>query len=174
MPRLAGPAEAAIVRAVADPRIAPDRGGDLPPRALTDREIRAALDPFVGRECDPGSAAGALEDRYRFLGYVPSATVSCEDGMLRAFVLESRLRVSLITFEPDDLSRTARSTRVRGEAPAPLVTRGAPRSSGLLRTAPATLQHRAPSLTAKRCAGYTVAHRGRPNPRPTRRAPISS
>ncbi len=84
--------------------VRPDQSGPFRP-VLDEQEIRLWLKPFVGRPCDPTSIEEALSRRYRFLGYVPTIEATCEGGSLDLYVRESSYRITLITFEPADLSQ---------------------------------------------------------------------
>ena len=164
VPRPAEGGGGAVVRVIAAPRIVADVGGSPPPRALTDHDIRAALDRFLGRSCDAAAASSALEERYRFLGYVPSVEADCGDGVLRVVIRESRLRVALITFDPADLSSLGLKPDEAFDESRRLypVTPAAPRDLlvGLLRTRAGDLynteRYRSDRQALQRF-GYTVA-----------------
>jgi surface antigen Omp85-like protein len=96
---------AAEIRMVAPVEIVkPTEGRDDGP-VLPASTLGKDLLRFLGSACNPEAIAEALARRYRFLGYVPSIAVTCDDGTLKATVRESSHTINLITFEPGELSR---------------------------------------------------------------------
>lgn len=67
--------------------------------------LRRELRRVAAQECDEHAVEDALARGYRFLGYVPTLTVTCTATSLRVRVRESSAIVGLITFDPADLSR---------------------------------------------------------------------
>ena len=78
----------------------PGTGAVFPAETLR-RELRRV----AAQECDAHAVEDALARGYRFLGYVPTLTVTCTATSLRVRVRESSAIVDLITFDPADLSR---------------------------------------------------------------------
>jgi hypothetical protein len=68
-------------------------------------KIEKLLRPFVGGEWDPGEIETLLEDRYRFLGYLPRVRATVQAGILDIRIRESRFLLKLITRDPNELSR---------------------------------------------------------------------
>ncbi len=95
--------EAAEIRSVATVRIVPP-SLDRPHRPVfTEKRLARDREEFIGRPCAPATIRESLSRPYRFLGYIPEIDVACADGALEVSVRESSHRITLITFEPDDL-----------------------------------------------------------------------
>ncbi|HEU4401221.1 MAG TPA: BamA/TamA family outer membrane protein [Candidatus Polarisedimenticolia bacterium] len=131
---------------------------------FTEAEVRGFLDKFLGLPCDPVVVAESLARRYRFLGYVPSITASCEEGALVLSIRESSHRIDLITFDPGDLAHLGLKESTDYEAKLRLypVPAGATRAvlRGLLQTRPGDIynheRYRSDSEALRRL-GYAVA-----------------
>lgn len=87
---------ARILRPSADPAYAP-----VFPEAALEQLLRR----FAGSSCDPAVIEETLTRRYRFLGYVPSITATCEQGRPVVAIRESSYRIDLISFDPAELTR---------------------------------------------------------------------
>ncbi|HEV8702152.1 MAG TPA: BamA/TamA family outer membrane protein [Candidatus Polarisedimenticolia bacterium] len=82
--------------------VAPPAPSDIRP-VLTEGKIQDAIRPLLRSGCDEPTIARALEQRYRFLGYVPRIEVSCSERGARLRVRESSHTVDVITFDPAEL-----------------------------------------------------------------------
>jgi surface antigen Omp85-like protein len=80
-------------------------GVPAPSTVFTEDALRRNLNRFVDSECDAEAVKTALDRRYKFLGYVPTISVTCDTQALRVRVRESSATIDLITFDPADLSR---------------------------------------------------------------------
>ena len=75
------------------------------PRSVVGEDsLRRQLGCFLASECDPDAVRTSLERRYKFLGYVPTLTVSCDSEALRVHVRESSAIITRITFDPSELT----------------------------------------------------------------------
>jgi Omp85 superfamily domain len=100
-----GPALARPITSVASLRIVRPADDRNYRPVFSEAHLAAELRAFVGMECDPAAIAESLSRPYRFLGYVPSVEVSCDEGGLVVQVRESSHIIALIAFDPTELTR---------------------------------------------------------------------
>ena len=99
-PPRAAPLDPEIVVEIVAP---PSPSDDRP--VLSKADIEDTIRPLVRSGCDEPAIVGALERRYRFLGYVPRLDATCTERGARLRVRESSHTVDLITFDSVDLAQ---------------------------------------------------------------------
>jgi hypothetical protein len=80
-------------------------GGSRHRPVFTPEELRSRLSSLLREPCEPAAIEEALARRYRFLGYVPTISASCQAGAVSVSIRESSHRIDLISFDPEDLAR---------------------------------------------------------------------
>lgn len=124
---------AAPVETIGEVRIIKPSGAEGYHPVFSEKRLRKALRRFLNQECNAVATEEEISRRYRFLGYVPTIHVDCEETTLHLTVRESSHLVELITFDAEELQRIGMTADPHFKDPRPLYPVPRDSSRALLR-----------------------------------------